>query len=103
MGNLIRHVKTIHDKINDAACGLCDYKTSQRSSLVAHRKMVHAKIKDIFCDKCDFATEIDLPVGDEELVVQVPFDSPTVAPEFWHERQKAPKIGTLGDRACCDR
>lgn len=53
-GHLTRHVKAVHDKIQDVECKTCDYKCSDNSNLARHIKQVHDKIKDFECPTCDY-------------------------------------------------
>ena len=53
---LSRHIKAVHDKIKDLACGLCDFKTSHVHTLKKHIKVIHSKIKDLICGQCDYRT-----------------------------------------------
>ena len=48
---LIKHIRTVHDKIRDFHCSHCEYTCSIYGNLERHIKTVHYKIKDFQCDK----------------------------------------------------
>ena len=51
------HLKSVHDKVIDQHCDLCDFKASQSSDLRRHKKTVHFRIKDYECDQCDYKAQ----------------------------------------------
>jgi hypothetical protein len=53
-GNLQKHIKSVHDKIKDYECELCEYKCSENGTLQKHIKSVHDKIKDYECELCEY-------------------------------------------------
>ena len=46
--NSLQHVKSVHDKVRDHRCDLCDYAGSKWNSLIFHTKRHHDK-----CQGCD--------------------------------------------------
>ena len=46
--NSLQHVKSVHDKVKDHRCDLCDYAGSKWNSLIFHTKRHHDK-----CQGCD--------------------------------------------------
>jgi hypothetical protein len=52
--NLRRHVKAVHEGIQDHKCDQCLYKTAFKDALKRHVKHVHDKIRDNLCEKCDY-------------------------------------------------
>ena len=59
---LTQHIKSVHSKIRDNHCGLCEYKSSTKSCLTQHIKSVHSKIRDNHCATCEYkcSTKHDL-------------------------------------------
>ena len=56
--HLRRHVKAVHDKIRDEACGLCDFRASHKSVIKRHIKAVHDQNRDHACEICSFRTSL---------------------------------------------
>lgn len=55
-GNLLLHIRTIHELKKKFRCPLCDFSCVQKGALLAHVKSVHQKIKDHKCSQCDYKT-----------------------------------------------
>ena len=48
------HVRAVHKKIRNFACELCEFRAARPQTLKKHVKEVHAKVKDYACDQCDY-------------------------------------------------
>jgi hypothetical protein len=48
------HVKSVHFKMKDFSCEMCDFKSSKKWNLKSHIKTVHEKVKDFNCSACDY-------------------------------------------------
>jgi KRAB domain-containing zinc finger protein len=53
---LHEHVRSVHDKIRDHKCAMCDYSASRQRTLKEQLKSVHDKIKDYKCNQCCYSS-----------------------------------------------
>ena len=54
--SLQRHVKSVHNKINDHKCELCNKSFGEKNKLIRHFKSVHDKVRNFKCNiKHNFA------------------------------------------------
>ena len=62
VGNLNKHIKSVHNNIRNYKCDLCEYSCSLKSNLDRHIESVHYKIKNYKCDICEYScsTKSDL-------------------------------------------
>jgi len=49
------HTKSVHEKIKNHSCTICDYKCSTNGNLQAHIA-THDRIRPLACELCEFAT-----------------------------------------------
>lgn len=54
--DLKKHIKSVHENLQDQQCPHCEFKCSRACSLKLHIKGVHNQIKDFVCDRCDYKT-----------------------------------------------
>jgi hypothetical protein len=52
--SLDKHIKSVHDKIKDKLCHLCDFVSSDAAGIKGHVKSVHERIRDKRCELCPF-------------------------------------------------
>ena len=55
------HIKSVHEKIRDITCGLCDFTCSQSKNLKEHIKAVHDKVKEWSVNKYDYESHRNNP------------------------------------------
>ena len=55
VGNLNKHVRTVHEKRRDHACPQCDAAFGEASTLRKHVRTVHEQRRDHTCPQCDAA------------------------------------------------
>lgn len=67
--DLKRHIKSVHDKLQDQQCPQCEFKCSRACSLQLHIKGVHSQIKDYLCDRCDYKTSYKGHLDEHVLAV----------------------------------
>ena len=53
MRGLKRHFKTLHEKLKEYKCEVCEKEFGQLSSLQTHVKIVHKKLKKHKCQVCE--------------------------------------------------
>ena len=62
-----RHLKSVHEKILDVLCSLCDYKTHSNFNLRVHMTGSHKGRRGPYKGKAKKPTECDLPVSSLQL------------------------------------
>jgi uncharacterized Zn-finger protein len=53
LGNLNRHIRTVHEHSTDFKCGQCDKTFGQKCNLMRHIETVHKGIKAFKCNQCN--------------------------------------------------
>ena len=55
IGNLKKHVESVHEEKKAFKCEICDYSSSYKHHLKSHVASVHEKKKPFKCEVCDFS------------------------------------------------
>ena len=54
--SLSRHMKSVHEKMQDYSYNQCQHKSSSVGNLRMHVKFIHVNTKDQECDRCEYKT-----------------------------------------------
>merc|ERR1711860_338067 len=69
-GKLLFHYATVHTKVRNFACELCDYTAVHPDHVRGHVRTWH-KVGDFKCDKCDFQCESKFNLRNHKLSIHV--------------------------------